>query len=130
MTMMMMPFRSSGAERQLLLLVGRFPVRHLAQSAVRPPLYSKASSNYHTQELQSPLLLQLGGSRSFSSGTTDDSNSNILQAEVVRKRPTSSSRVVLRQAQEELSALEQSLQAALTRHERLVAANANNNDDD
>lgn len=105
----MMPFRSSGANRRLLLLVGRFPPRHTVRSAVR-----------------------LDGSRSFSSSDNSNmkSNSNILQAEVVRERPASSSRVVLRQAQEELSVLEQSLQAALTRHELLVADNEDDDNED
>jgi tetratricopeptide (TPR) repeat protein len=112
-------FRSSGTQRRLLLLVGRFPPSSLNRVAILPPLRYQVSSNYHTQE-------RIGGSRSFASSTdTGNSDSNILDAEVLRERPASSSRVVLRQAQEELSALEQSLQAALTRHERLVADNNN-----
>jgi tetratricopeptide (TPR) repeat protein len=124
--MMMMPLlRSSGAERRLLLLVGRSAPQNLSRRGVqRPPFHYRNISSYHAQEqLQSSPALQergIGGSRSFSS-TTNTEDSNILQAEVVRERPASSSRVVLRQAQEELSALEQALQEALSKHEQLVA---------
>jgi tetratricopeptide (TPR) repeat protein len=113
-----MMFARGAAER---LLVRRFPFpkQHLVRRVVRAP-----------QEPLVRLRLPLGGgSRSLSFATAPTiETTTILQAEIVRERPASSSHVVLRQAKEELSVLEQALQAALTRHERLVAASATSTD--